>query len=502
LVPVSISDFIYAAIAEETGLAGTLGLICLIWLILARGLIVSLRAPDNFRRFLAAGIAAYLGVQSLLIIGGNLRLLPLTGVTLPFVSYGGSSLLTSFAALYILLAISSLEDNEPAPLKDPRPYSILGGIFALGFAACTVTGAWWAIFRGGDLLTRTDNARRAIADRYVLRGGLVDINNTPINITTGESGSYLRQYLYPSLASITGYTHPVFGQAGIESSVDDYLRGLKGNPTALILWNQILYGTPPPGLDVRLSLDLSLQTTADELLGDLTGAIILMNAETGEILVMASHPTYDPNKLDEEGGSLSHDENSPLLNRATQGLYPIGEVFLPFLLAHFDGKLPADSSLLIFYKESGLLRAPLITLPVAERDFPNELEDLRASPLQVALAAAAVSHEGIIPAPRIAAAVNTPEQGWVVLPTLDQAREAIPAQAAEEAALFFIKEVNTFWSHTARGTINQTTVSWFIAGTPPDWQGAPLALVVALEEDNPAAVRHIGKLLMEAVLSR
>ena len=105
LVPVAISDFIFSAIAEETGLLGILGLIAAIWLILARGLTIALRAPDNFRRYLAAGIVAYLGVQSLLIIGGNLRLLPLTGVTLPFVSYGGSSLLTSFVALYLLLAI-------------------------------------------------------------------------------------------------------------------------------------------------------------------------------------------------------------------------------------------------------------------------------------------------------------------------------------------------------------------------------------------------------------
>ncbi|NJN79789.1 MAG: FtsW/RodA/SpoVE family cell cycle protein [Anaerolineales bacterium] len=83
LVPVSISDFIYSAIAEETGLVGTLGLIALIWLILARGIIVALRAPDRFRRYLAAGVVTYLGIQSLLIIGGNIRLLPLTGVTLP-----------------------------------------------------------------------------------------------------------------------------------------------------------------------------------------------------------------------------------------------------------------------------------------------------------------------------------------------------------------------------------------------------------------------------------
>ena len=502
LVPVAISDFIFSAIAEETGLIGTLGLISLIWLILARGLITALRAPGNFRRYLAAGVVTYLGVQSLLIIGGNLRLLPLTGVTLPFVSYGGSSLLTSFFALYLLLSISNTEEEEPAPLQSLRPYTILAGIFALGFAACAVTGAWWALFRSNDLLTRTDNARRAIADRFVPRGEILDNSNLPINITAGESGDFIREYLYPDLAPITGYTHPVYGQAGLEASLDNYLRGLQGNPSSLILWNQLIYGTPPSGLDVRLSIDMELQQIADSLLGNHSGAIILMNAETGEILVMASHPTYDPNKLDEEGDLLSQDEDSPLLNRATQGLYPIGNVIQPLIQAQFGEELPSESSLLISYEEFGFFRSPQITMPVASSPLTNDLADMRVSPLQVCLAAAALSNQGVMPAPRIAIAVNTLEQGWVVLPALDEPREVIQAQAAEEAARTFVQEGKAYWSHTGRGTISKTTVTWLVAGTPPDWRGAPLALVVALEENNVPLAERIGDKLFTAILEQ
>ncbi|MFM8427106.1 MAG: FtsW/RodA/SpoVE family cell cycle protein, partial [Chloroflexota bacterium] len=502
LVPVAISDFIFAAIAEETGLLGTLGLIATIWLLLARGLTIALRAPDNFRRYLAAGIVAYLGVQSLLILGGNLRLLPLTGVTLPFVSYGGSSLLTSFIALYLLLSISNTDDDEPAPLANPAPYSILAGIFAVGLAACALTGSWWALIRGEDLLTRTDNARRSIADRYVHRGEILDNNNQPINITVGESGSFIREYLYPDLAPITGYTHPVFGQAGLEASVDNYLRGIQGNPASLILWNQLIYGTPPPGLDVRLSIDLDLQATADNLLSIHRGAIILMNADTGEILVMASHPTYDPNKLDEEGDTLSQDENSPLLNRATQGIYPLGDALLPLVRANFSDQRITNNELFAFYEKIGLFRSPLITLPVATNTPTDKIEDLRASPLQVVLAAAALSNQGVMPAPRIATAVNTFEQGWVVLPAFDEPREVLQAEEADEAALSFVQEGKAYWSSTGIGTINKTTVTWLIAGTPPDWQGAPLALVVALEEDNPQLVERISELLFTSVLRK
>src|SRR5690606_24479895 len=141
----------------------------------------------------------YLGVQSLLIIGGNIRLLPLTGVTLPFVSYGGSSLLTSFIALFLLLNISNTEDEEPASLENPQPYSLVTGLLALGLAACALTTSWWAVVRAPDILTRTDNPRRAIADRFVPRGELVDKNNQLINITERVDEIYVRQYIYPDL---------------------------------------------------------------------------------------------------------------------------------------------------------------------------------------------------------------------------------------------------------------------------------------------------------------
>lgn len=503
LVPVAISDFIYAAIAEETGLVGTLGLLALIWLILARGLIASLRAADRFRRYLAAGVVAYLGIQSLLIIGGNLRLLPLTGVTLPFVSYGGSSLLTSFIALFILLVISNMEDAEPVLLQDAKPYIFLAGILALGLAASALTTAWWAVVRESDLLTRTDNPRRAIADRYVPRGELLDRNNQPINITEGESGTYTRVYLYPQLAPILGYTHPVYGQAGLEATLDDYLRGLQGNPASLIFWNRLIYGTPPPGLDVRLSLSLALQSKADELLGEHAGAIILMNAKTGEILTMASHPTYDPNKLDEEGAALAQDPSAPLVNRATQGLYPIGTAMLPLIRAEFGETQPTDTELNQFFRRLGLHQAPSLNMPVAFDAENNSARDLRVSPLQVSLAAATLSNQGISPTASIASSVNTLEQGWVVLSAEKQPIEVMQAEAANEAALSFIMEGKPYWSHVGQAKSDHDNfITWLVAGTLPSWNGTPVALVVTLEENNTSLAKRIGENILDAATSQ
>jgi cell division protein FtsW (lipid II flippase) len=502
LVPVAISDFIFSAIVEETGLIGTIGLLTLFWILLARGLISSLRAPDRFRRMLAAGIVTYLGVQSLLIIGGNLRLLPLTGVTLPFVSYGGSSLLTSYIALWILIAISGQNENEPAPLPTPRPYIFLTGLLGLSLAAAGLTAAWWTIIRGPDLLTRTDNARRAIADRYVPRGDLLDRNNQPIHTTEGESGSYARVYIYPELGPVTGYTHPVYGQAGLEASLDDYLRGLKGNPASLVWWDHLLYGTPPPGLDVRLSIDLKLQSKADELLGENSGALVLLNAQTGEILAMASHPTFDPNQLDEEGSRLAHDPAAPLLNRAALGQYPLGNTLLPLIRAQFGNEPPGNSALAAFYERLGLYRTPDLNMPLAAATNTGDPDELRVNPLQVALAAAVLSNDGIIPAPRIAMAVNTPEQGWVVLPALGQPLQAIQAGAANEAALAFVAENKTYWQNLEQTGSGKNKVTWLIAGTLPNWQGTPLALVITLESDNPALINRLCERYMTEALNQ
>jgi cell division protein FtsW (lipid II flippase) len=109
-IPVVHSDFVFAAIAEEWGLLGAVGVTACLAILVIRALRIATCAADHpFRALLATGIAASLGIQSILIMGGVLKLIPLTGVTLPFVSYGGSSLLSSFIMAGLLLRISDLE---------------------------------------------------------------------------------------------------------------------------------------------------------------------------------------------------------------------------------------------------------------------------------------------------------------------------------------------------------------------------------------------------------
>jgi cell division protein FtsW (lipid II flippase) len=105
-VPEVHSDFIYAAIGEELGLLGTIGVLALYLMLVYRGFAIALQARDGFSRLLAVGLSTTLALQSLIIIGGNIRLIPLTGITLPFISAGGSSLVTNFLLVGLLLHVS------------------------------------------------------------------------------------------------------------------------------------------------------------------------------------------------------------------------------------------------------------------------------------------------------------------------------------------------------------------------------------------------------------
>jgi len=113
-IPLYHSDFIFAAISEEFGLIFAIGVLAIYVLIILRGLIVSFNARTSFHSLAAFGLVVILGLQTMLIVGGNTKLLPLTGVTLPLVCYGGSSLVSTFFSMGLLLGISSMNAEDEA----------------------------------------------------------------------------------------------------------------------------------------------------------------------------------------------------------------------------------------------------------------------------------------------------------------------------------------------------------------------------------------------------
>lgn len=106
-IPEVHSDFIFSAICEEMGIFGGVAVILLYFIFVYRGIKIALMLPEGFDKSVALGITIMFGLQMFIIVGGVIKLIPLTGITLPFVSYGGSSLVTSFISLGILQAISS-----------------------------------------------------------------------------------------------------------------------------------------------------------------------------------------------------------------------------------------------------------------------------------------------------------------------------------------------------------------------------------------------------------
>ena len=129
-IPEVHTDFPLAALGEELGLVGVVAILALFLVVIQRGLRIGAAAADDFRSILAVGLSLVIGVQAFIIAAGNLKVLPLTGVTLPFISYGGSSLLVNALVIGLLLALSD-KGVEPPPVP-------------------TAPSGWRARLRGGE----------------------------------------------------------------------------------------------------------------------------------------------------------------------------------------------------------------------------------------------------------------------------------------------------------------------------------------------------------------
>ena len=247
-----------------------------------------------------------------------------------------------------------------------------------------------------------------------------------------------------------------------------------------------------------MSIDLGLQQHADALLADRSGAIVLLNAQSGEILAIASHPSFDPNRLDEQATALIKDPQSPLLDRAAQELYPAGAAMQDWLLSIGLPANPTSGAVNQIYAGLGFYTTPDLRLPVAAAVKSGS--PLRISPLQGALAAAAFSHAGLRPPARLAMAVKAPVQGWVVLPPLSQPIQALPSGLSDSAAQARRIANQPFWQWSGPAGTTGNPISWALAGSLPNAQGTPLAVVVLLEDANQQWAAYIGQQLLTATM--
>lgn len=556
-VPAVHTDFPYVALVEEYGLLGAGVVLLLIAWLVVMGLRIAQRATTFFEGLLAGGLAALLGIQTWIIVGGNVKLIPLTGITFPFLSYGGSSLLMLGVMLGLWLNLSA---PHPAPFElnvrtagfPPITYTAnrLGqGLLLLLFSLWVATG-YWAVLRADALNAYPTNPRRVLAEQQLQRGRIVDRTGAVLAISVPLNGLMQRIYPYPEAASVTGYAHLAYGVSELEAACDAALRGDMDEDPWQRLERELIH-TPARGRDVVTTIDSRLQTRAQRLLMGRRGAVVLLDTHTGAVLVLASSPFYEPGRISETWDTLRTSADAPLFNRATQGLTQpggaLGTVLLGLALQHklnltltpdfvqpllisgttytcreippptWTGVLSAQCPLPFVelglqlgaerlaegMSAWGLTQAPPFELPTAGHEWhPRrdalDLEslgqgELLVTPLQLAGVVAALGNDGV----RVPLRLLREAQAGCPTPLREEQRLLTPNQAA------FLRGTWSTWGE-AIGHLSfaqagpQRTVSWFLGLNSAQ---VPRYGVVVMVEDPPAPshAAWIGQILLRAV---
>ncbi len=583
-IPAIHTDFPFSAIAEEFGLVGTLGLIGAFAVLTLGGIRIALNARTPFRRLLAVGLAALLGLQAWIIMAGNAKLIPLTGVTLPFVSYGGSSLLSSFIALALLTTISRDERANTFSIDAGRwrrtrlvmtgPIRRLSLGLLVAFAGLAAVSGYWALVRQDALQTRDDNPRLVEAEQRVRRGPIFDRQGVVLARSQAtDSGIQQRIYLTPTVPAV-GYYSLKHGVGGLEASADSLLRGLEGRDEGALLFDELLH-RQPKGRGIYLTIDAGLQKEIAAMIEGTgsagvvpkasgpRGAAVLVDVDSGEILALVSQPTYDPNTLDADWEQLESDPDAPLLNRATQGLYqPGGVLQLVVLAAALEADAVSletfvsnpDEPVVIDGQSVHCLRVPegktladafaaACPVPLADLgaalgaqtlestlrqwglDVPPPLEistaagqvnvtdprlaaigqeALTVTPLHLAMAAAAIGNEGVMPPAHLVLKTETADEEWQPASPQGQPVQVISSALAERLrTLFRTSPDGQVLGHSSLALAGEDRPShaWFLGLAPA--QAPRYAVVVLLEHggaDGLALAEQIGRDALVAAL--
>lgn len=373
-IPVVASDMIFAAIGEEMGLLGGAAVLLLFMLFAVRGLTTAARAKSDLAAFSAAGLTAAISFQAFTIVGGVTKLIPLTGVTLPFMSQGGSSLLASFVIVALLLragdeatgrsteiANTSTEltpvgyrpggsrgSHMRRPALDTPESGLLGRValanrltrtvflFTALFAVLIGNLTYIQVFKAAEYQDMPSNNHTITKARYIKRGSIITADGlTLAESIQQEDGTYVRSYPNGNLAAhAVGYYSQQYGSSGVEASQDKTLTGSKDYSSWQNALNS-LAGITEPGNSVQLTIDSRIQVAAEQALAGRTGAIVVLDPRTGAVLAWASSPTYDNTNIQAtiEAANASGGSDTSMFDRATQALYAPGSTFKTVTLA-------------------------------------------------------------------------------------------------------------------------------------------------------------------------
>lgn len=347
-IPVVESDFIFSAIAEETGLLGV-GAILLMYVCFAvRGLLTAARAKSDVSSFIAVGLTSTIALQAFIIVGGVTDLIPLTGLTLPFISQGGSSLLASFMAVGMLLRCgdegtglgSEIQQNTTSMqsigvlgrVSLGKRINVVLAVICILFAVLLGNLTYVMVAEASDIQNMANNNHTIAKQEKNQRGTISTSDGVVLARSALKEGTavYKREYPAGTLASnVVGYASTQYGTSGIEQKYNSQLTGSESYSS----WSDVLAGMSGAGVkgnDITLTLNSKIQKAANSALEGHKGACVVINPKTGAILAMATAPTYNANNIDKilAGKDASTDvSNGALLNRATNTLYAPGSTF-------------------------------------------------------------------------------------------------------------------------------------------------------------------------------
>lgn len=373
IIPVVASDMIFAAIGEEMGLLGGSAVLLLFMLFAVRGLTTAARAKSDLAAFSAAGLTAAISFQAFTIVGGVTKLIPLTGVTLPFMSQGGSSLLASFVIVALLLRAGDEATGRSTeiantstdlatagyrttvrgshmrrPALDTPESGLLGRValanrltrtvflFTALFAVLIGNITYIQVIKASEYQDMPSNNHTINKARFIKRGSII----TADGLTLAESiqqadGTYARSYPNGNLAAhVVGYYSQQYGTMGIENTQNDTLTGSKDYSSWQNALNS-LAGISEPGNSVQLTIDSRIQRAAEQALAGRVGAIVALDPRNGAVLAWASAPTFDNTNIQAaiEAANASGGADTSMYDRATLALYTPGSTFKVLTLA-------------------------------------------------------------------------------------------------------------------------------------------------------------------------
>ncbi len=327
-IPYVTEDFIFSAVVEELGLilGFSIILICLsIFLVIMNA---AVKMKDNFYTYVLMGLAILYIFQILLTIGGGTKFIPLTGVTLPLISYGGSSVLATILTFFLINGCITKNKNKKTTIskKTENQMTYVAMFFVGIFLIMIVYTGVYVRSNEVEWSVNSYNSRLDMLKRENNRGTIYASNGEVLAHNTKNSDGYLeRTYPYSNLFShIIGFESR--GYLGVEALANYYLLNSHESFSGQIA--NAIYDRKNQGDSVYTTLNVDIQKAAYEALGDNNGAVIVTQVSTGKILAMVSKPDFNPNTIELIWEDIiADDNNSVLLNRATQGLYAPGSTF-------------------------------------------------------------------------------------------------------------------------------------------------------------------------------